>query len=285
GRGVRRDYLSIVKGAGGPPPPPTSSPYGGSPRAIPGTIEAEEFDDGGEGVAYHDTTPGNKGGASRATDVDLESTADAGGGFDVGWTRPSEWLQYTVNVTADDQYDVGFRLASSGSGGLLHLEIDGVNVTGAVPGPNTGGWQAWSTATVSQVPLRTRTHQLRLAFDANGSTGGVANVNRIEFSRSTGVSPLGGTPVVLPGTIEAENFDEGGASVAYVDTTPGNRGGAYRQTDVDIEATSDAGGGWDIGWTRAGEWLQYTALVTATGAYAIELRVASASPGANLRVH
>src|SRR6476660_3500288 len=96
---------------------------------------------------------------------------------------------------------------------------------------------------------------------------------------ATSATPFGGTAVVLPGTIEAENFDDGGPSVAYYDTTAGNRGGAYRQTDVDIEATSDAGGGYDIGWTKAGEWLQYTTSVSASGTYSLELRVASPSSG------
>jgi len=281
--GVRGDYFSIVKGAGALARP-TSSPFGGTPAVIPGIIEAERFDEGGEGLAYHDTTPGNKGGAFRNTDVDIENTADAGGGYDVGWIRPGEWLQYTVNVAADGPYDLMLRLASSGSGGLLHLEVDGVNATGSIQVPNTGGWQAWSTVTVRQVPLRAGTRKLRLAFDANGSTGGVGNVNRLELIRSSGATPFGGAAVTLPGTIEAENFDEGGTGVAYFDTTPGNRGGAYRQTDVDIEATTDAGGGWDIGWTRAGEWLQYTADVSATGAYALELRVASASTGGTVRL-
>jgi hypothetical protein len=281
--GVKRDYFSIVKGAGAPSPP-SASPYGGSPRSVPGIVEAEEFDEGGEGVAYHDTSAGNKGGRFRNTDVDIESTADAGGGYDVGWTRPGEWLQYTVNVAADGQYDVRFRLASTGSGGVLHLEVDGVNATGAVQVPNTGGWQTWNTVTVRQVPLKAGTRRLRLAFDANGSTGSVANVNRLELSRSIGGAPFGGTAVVLPGTIEAENFDEGGASVAYFDTTHGNRGGAYRQTDVDIEPTTDIGGGYDVGWTRAGEWLQYATDISASGTYALELRVASPSTGGTVRV-
>jgi len=56
-------------------------------------------------------------------------------------------------------------------------------------------------------------------------------------------SPFGGVPASIPGIVEAENFDEGGASVAYLDATSGNRGGAYRQTDVDIESTADVGGG------------------------------------------
>jgi hypothetical protein len=278
--GVPRDYFSIVKGAGAR----TASPFGGTPRAIPGIVEAEDFDDGGEGLAYHDTTSGNKGGSFRNTDVDVETTADAGGGYDVGWTRPGEWLQYTVNVTADGLYDLMLRLASTGSGGVLHLDADGVNATGPIQVPNTGGWESWSTVIVRQVPLRAGTRSLRLVFDNNGSTSGVANVNRLELRRSTGASPYRGTAVVLPGTIEAENFDEGGSSVAYFDTTPGNRGGVYRQTDVDIEGTADAGGGWDIGWAHPGEWLQYTAEVSATGTYALELRVASASTGGTVHV-
>jgi hypothetical protein len=272
-----------VKGAGGPPPP-TTWPFGGTPRAIPGIVEAEHFDEGGAGAAYQDTTLGNKGGRFRSTDVDIENTADAGGLYNVGWIRPGEWLQYTVNVTADAQYDLMLRLASTGSGGLLHLEVDGVNATGAIQVPNTGSWQAWSTVTVRNVPLRAGARRLRLAFDVNGSTGGVANVNWLELTRSTGAQPFGGTAAMLPGTIEAENFDEGGTSVAYFDTTPGNRGGAYRQTDVDIEGTTDSGGGWSIGRTRPGEWLQYTADVNATGTYRLELRVASASTGGTVRV-
>jgi len=260
------------------------SPFGGTPAPIPGIIEAENFDEGGQSVAYFDTTPGNRGGAYRQTDVDIEATSDAGGGYDVGWTRPGEWLLYTVNVSASGPYDVSLRVASTGSGGVLHLDVDGANATGPIQVPNTGGWQTWTTVTVPQVSLTVGVRRLRMAFDTNGSTGGVANVNRLEFAPSSASTPFGGVAATLPGTIEAENFDDGGQSVAYFDTTPGNRGGAYRQTDVDIEVTTDTGGGWDVGWTRPGEWLQYTADVGATGTYALELRVASASTGGTLRV-
>lgn len=43
---------------------PASSAYGGVPADIPGPIEAERFDHGGEGVGYSDITPGNAGGVS-----------------------------------------------------------------------------------------------------------------------------------------------------------------------------------------------------------------------------
>src|SRR6185312_443024 len=98
-----------------------STPFYGTPAAIPGTIQIQDFDGGGEGLAYHDTTAGNTGGAYRQDDVDLEPSAD--GGNDVGWTAAGEWLNYTVNVAAAGSYAVTFRVASSGPGGSFHLEM------------------------------------------------------------------------------------------------------------------------------------------------------------------
>jgi hypothetical protein len=77
----------------------TSTPFSGVPAPIPGTIQAENFDNGGEGVGYHDTTSGNAGGVSRSTDVDLAALA-GGGGYVVGWVSAGEWLNYSVSVAA-----------------------------------------------------------------------------------------------------------------------------------------------------------------------------------------
>ena len=41
------------------PAQPAGGPYGGTAATIPGLIEAEEFDYGGEGVGYSDSTPNN----------------------------------------------------------------------------------------------------------------------------------------------------------------------------------------------------------------------------------
>src|SRR5690606_4091302 len=72
-------------------------PHGGEPAPIPGRIQAEAFDLGGGGVGYLDASAGNTGGAFRPEeDVDIEATA--GGGFNVGWIEPGEWLNYTVDV-------------------------------------------------------------------------------------------------------------------------------------------------------------------------------------------
>ena len=74
------------------------SPYWGVPFAIPVTIQAEDFDNGGEGIAYHETTVQNIPGQYRETGVDVEACGDVGGGYDIGYIDGGEWLEYTVNV-------------------------------------------------------------------------------------------------------------------------------------------------------------------------------------------
>jgi endonuclease/exonuclease/phosphatase family metal-dependent hydrolase len=253
-----------------------STPYSGTPAAIPGQINAELFDDGGEGVAYHDTTPGNSGGQARATDVDIETSSE--GGYDVGWIAAGEWLNYTVTAQSAGGYSVQLRVASPG-GASMHVGFNGPSsVWSVVAIPATGGWQNWTTVTLP-VTLGAGTQLMTLQFDTGRMNLEYTNVT--STSSSTGSSPYSGTPLVLPGTIEAENFDNGGEGVAYHDTTPGNSGGAYRGTDVDIEACSE--GGYDVGWIAAGEWLNYTVNVSSAGSYTVGLRVASPN-GATLHV-
>jgi hypothetical protein len=84
-------------------------------------------------------------------------------------------------------------------------------------------------------------------------------------------------PLQVPGRIEAENYDTNGAGISYFDTSPGNNGGVYRTDDVDIEVTSDTGGGYDVGWISAGEWLNYTLNVQQTAVYQLAFRVAALS--------
>src|SRR3989442_11848717 len=68
------------------------TPFAGSPFAVNSTIQAEDFDRGGEGIAYHDFDTTNNGGAYRPSEgVDIEATTDTGGGYDVGWTIPGDW--------------------------------------------------------------------------------------------------------------------------------------------------------------------------------------------------
>jgi beta-glucanase (GH16 family) len=150
------------------------APYGMTPAAVPGTLEAEDYDLGGQGVAYNDADPSNNGGAYRPDEgVDLESTTDTGYGVNVGWSAPGEWLEYTVDVTPGT-YDVEFRVASDLSGGTLHLEMDGIDKTGPIDVPRTFGWQAWTTVRAEDVTFEGGVQTLRLTIDT-----GAFNINKI----------------------------------------------------------------------------------------------------------
>src|SRR3954470_24883663 len=109
------------------------SPYGGTITAIPGTVQIENFNTGGQAVAYNDIDTTNNGGQYRTTEgVDIEATTDTGAGYNVGWTATGEWLKYTVNVQTTGSYTLNFRTAANATGGTFHLEVDGVNVTGTL---------------------------------------------------------------------------------------------------------------------------------------------------------
>jgi O-glycosyl hydrolase/ankyrin repeat protein len=276
-----------------PPPPPTGQqPFSGTPFAVSqsttATIQAEDFDNGGEGVAYHDGDTGNAGGAYRQTGVDIEATSNDAGAFDVGWTSTGEWLEYTINVADAGNYDLGFRVASLVDGGKFHAEIDGANVTGALNMPNTGGWQTWSTVTKTGIGLTAGAHVLRLYIDAGGGNYNYLTVKPsgvVQPPPPNGQTPFNGTPfsVSTAGatTIQVEDFDKGGQAVAYSDADPANQGGAYRPGDgVDIQTLSNDSGTYNVGWTRAGEWLEYTIDVTDAGSYDLGFRVASSVAGA-----
>lgn len=91
----------------------------------------------------------------------------------------------------------------------------------------------------------------------------------------------------LTGTlrIQAEDFDTGGLGVAYNDMDTANQGGQYRPGEaVDILIASDTGGGYAVGWTEDGEWLEYSIYVPEPGFFNLSLRVASPDSGQAVRV-
>lgn len=248
-------------------------PYNNVRATLPGRIEAENYDVGGQNVAYNDLTDGNSGNAYRTDGVDIEATT--GGGFNVGYTSDGEWLEYSVNITNTGLYTLNFRTAST-SGGAIRMEVDGADVTGAIALPNTTAWQTWANTTKTNVSLSSGQHIIRLYV----VTGGF-NLNYVDATFQAPVqSPYNNTIVSLPGKIEAENYDLGGQGVAYNDATAANEGAAYRTDGVDVQVTTDAGAGHNIGWTADGEWLEYTVNVTTSRAYDISFRSAGTGSGA-----
>ena len=155
---------------------------------LPGTIQAEDFDQGAADVAYSDTTPGNAGRAYRPTNVDIETTSDTGGGYNLGYVAAGEWLKYTVNVTAAGNYSLEVRVAARGAGGIFHIEVNGVDRTGPITIPETGGWQQWTSVTKPGLTLTAGPQVWRVVMDRAGEFA-VGNIN---FFRVVAATPAPG---------------------------------------------------------------------------------------------
>ncbi|MGW1213872.1 carbohydrate-binding protein [Streptomyces sp. NPDC002499] len=160
------------------PPPAPEAPYGGTPAAVPGTVQAENYDTGGQGVAYNVTSVNGNANSYRADGIDLDNSSDTGGGYNLGWTGAGQWFRYTVDVATAGTYTVDLRVAAPvAAPGALHLsDASGTNLSGAVDLPATGDWQTWGTAT-THVTLPAGRQTLTLHQDTGGW-----NINYLTFT-------------------------------------------------------------------------------------------------------
>ncbi len=240
-------------------------PYGGQPRAIPGRVEAEEFDVGCDGMTYHDTEAGNSGLVFRPNvDADIALVTDGVSAYALDDIQDGEWLLYTVNSTAG-QTDLFARIASIQAGGQIRVLLDDV-LLAAIDVPNTGSLTSWQTVSVSGLHLPDKTNtELRLEMVGSGY-----RVNWIDFKTRR---PYLSEPIKIPGRLEFENYDVGGQNISYFDTTLLNSYNHYRSDDVDILTSQDNDGGYAT-YVTTGEWMEYTCDIM-PGTYTIVVRSSS----------
>ncbi len=156
---------------------PIQGPFLGYPAPIPGIVESADYDEGGEGLAFHDNDNGNNGGKYRAgvgDNVDIENCSEGkgngdspGGSYNVGWTGGGEWMNYTVDIKEAGTYDVETRFAGGDSNGRIRLLIDGKDVSGLINMWYTGGWQNWDGVHTT-VELPAGIHVLQCYTDNGG---------------------------------------------------------------------------------------------------------------------
>ena len=145
---------------------------------IPGVIEAEDFNDGGEGVGYHDTDAINQGGGARVdTGVDVQSCSE--GGFNICYTQPDEWLKYSVSVENAGNYSISLRYATVAADKKLHISVNGVNQTNSLTLANTNGWQTYQSIATT-LTLNKGINEIEIYFE----TGGV-NLNYLISNTAT----------------------------------------------------------------------------------------------------
>lgn len=233
-----------------------------SGRFVKEILAGRKSIDGGGGDGSGGTcTKANPGDAIQAeswcqmSGVKTETTSDAGGGLNVGYIDGGDWMTYSVNIPTTGTYKVSYRVAAQAGGGQLQLEkAGGSPVYSNINVPATGGWQNWQT--ISHNVVLPAGEQL-IALSA--ITGGF-NINWLKVE-STGGDNTG----TVIATIQAEDHSQ--------------------QSGTQQETTSDAGGGKNVGYIDAGDWLSYAGTpvnIPSSGNYVIEYRVASQNGGGSL---
>ncbi|MFD4878199.1 discoidin domain-containing protein [Streptomyces sp. NPDC058420] len=219
------------------PPPAPEGPYGGTPAAVPGTVQAENYDTGGQGVAYNVTSVNGNANSYRADGVDLDNASDTGGGYNLGWTGADQWFRYTVDVATAGTYTLDLRVAAPAAvTGALHLsDASGANLTGPVDLPATGDWQTWGTAT-THVTLPAGRQTLTLAQDTGGW-----NLNYLALTASSGspTATLTASPGSLAFADQAVNTTSAAQTVTVTNSGTGSAsftgitaGGDFAQTNT-----------------------------------------------------
>lgn len=192
-------------------------PWNDSIQQIPGKIQCEFYDIGGEGIAFHDTDSVNDGSGrlnpadgtflnefriNEAVDISYTKFRSAENAVDnspynlvepighgqlyLGWTKPGEWVKYTVNVKKSGIYSVGLMYTASGDGGIV-LEGDGKKLTEELKVPSTRNdnetvawrqWHHWNRIDkLATVKLTKGIHILTLKTVTNGNM----NYDYLEF--------------------------------------------------------------------------------------------------------
>ncbi len=84
------------------------------------------------------------------TDIGVDIDTMDGGGYCVTDIKSGEWTEYPVRIDTAGTYVLELGLASNMDSKNFHIEMNGVDISGAIDVPNTGGTQIWDTL---KIPL------------------------------------------------------------------------------------------------------------------------------------
>ena len=115
--------------------------------------------------------------------------------------------------------------------------------------------------------------------DAEGKSKTSSNVTLTVNTKREPYSSM-----TIPGTIQAENYDKGGANKAYKDNETENRGDANFRTDEGVDIVK-GNGGRALGYTAKGEWVEYTIDVKQAGTYDYTATVSSGTTGSGFSIN
>jgi hypothetical protein len=249
------------------------------------TIPAANYDKGGEGVAYHDTTAANLGNSTYRSGDSVDISSGGTTGHIVGFTAPTEYLKYSLSVATAGMYTLQASVANPASGAQFHAMVGTTNLTGAVNVAATAGFTTFATDTSTPFALAAGAQVLQIVLDKAATNGAIGNFDYFKLVPFS-------APVEAPFTsafkvntiIPAANFNKGGEGVAYHDTTPTNLGNDNYRPGEAVDIKTGGTTGHLVGYTAAGEWLDYTINVTTAGNYKLQASVANPASGATFHV-
>jgi DUF5010 C-terminal domain len=191
-----------------------SKPWNEKMQSVPGRIECELYDQGGEGIAYHDTDSINNGSGKlnpangnflnefrKNEGVDISYTKTNGiddnpynkvapvpNSLYVGWTVPGEWINYTIRALRTSVYKVGIQYTANGDG-TIALDVDSkqsnprLNIPSTNNASDTIAWRQWHhwnhLDSLTSIKLSKGIHTLRLRIIDNGNM----NFDYLELNR------------------------------------------------------------------------------------------------------
>lgn len=221
--------------------------WGTSGTAQPIKIEAENYDNfyqAVDGAEFHDTDSTNSGGQYRTQGVDIETCAE--GTYNIGWIAAGEWLMYPFYATSTS-YQLSIRHAGT-STATCRLFVDGVDKTGAISLPSTGGYQTWATKDAGTISITAGWHDVKFQIDSAGF-----NLNYFTLA-------LGGGPDTTPPSISSITPSStcvktnGTINVTATVTDSGgiSSNGIYllNSTNLLTNPSFESGGGSFTGWTN-----------------------------------
>ncbi|MDG1693420.1 MAG: carbohydrate-binding protein [Porticoccaceae bacterium] len=163
---------------------------------------------------------------------------DEGGGSYVGDVNDGDAVSYSFVAPAIGPYTIGYRVASLGGSAGFNVELDGSPLHSISLLDVNEGWEEWETLYSPEFELLDGRKTIEIKF-----IGDNQNLNWLEIQPPIGVFKL-----------EAEDYDA--------------------MSGIDLETTTDTGGGQNIGWIDKDDWVEYTVFIPSTGDYLIEYRVA-----------
>lgn len=152
--------------------------------SLPGTLQAEDFDAGAEGISYHDTDTRNEGTTAYRTNGGGVDIVQGNGSYAIGYTVEGEWLEYTVNVTKAGYYTYDAYVSSGVTTSSISLSLkdgdDLIPLTGvlSVPCVTANSWDTYRTLHGRLlVKLEEGQHIIRLNI-----TGSTCNIDKVVFT-------------------------------------------------------------------------------------------------------